>query len=82
MEYQNVFFDISSIADDTTILKAIATKVKKLIEAVPDRVLYGSDYSGCSKEEHIKFLKNLRLSEDVEQKVLWENANKIFETIM
>lgn len=82
VEYPNVYFDISSVADDVTILNAIATKVKKLIEVVSDRVLYGSDYSGCSQEEHIKFLKNLRLSEDVEQKVLWENASKIFETIM
>lgn len=56
-------------------------KSKKLIKVVSDGVMYGSGYQGCS-QEHIKSLKNHRLSEDVEQKVLWENANEIFETII
>lgn len=52
VEYPNVYFDISSIADDETILEDVGVKIKRLIEVVPERVLFGSDYSGCSQRKH------------------------------
>lgn len=76
--YPNVYFDISSIADDVTILEDIEAKIKKLIEVVPERVLFGSDYSGCSQKEHVQFVRKLELSVEVETRVFKENAMQVY----
>ena len=74
VEYSNIYFDISSVADDETILEDMKVGIKKLIEMVPERVLFGSDYSGCSQIAHVEFVRKLELSEEVETKVLYGNA--------
>ena len=53
-------------------------KIKKLIEVVPKRVLFGSDYSGCSQKAHIEFVRKLELNEGVEKKVLYGNAIQVY----
>ena len=78
VEYSNVYFDISSVAEDETILEDMEVKIKKLIEVVPGRVLFGSDYSGCSQKAHIKFVRKLELSVGVEKKVLYGNAIQVY----
>lgn len=79
VKYPNVYFDISSIADNMAILNDIKEKIKKLIEVVPKRVLFGSDYSGCSQEEHIQFVKNLELNKKLTESIFAENANYVFK---
>lgn len=78
VEYSNVYFDISSVADNETISEDMGVKLKKLIEAVPERVLFGSDYSGCSQMAHMEFVRKLELSEEVETKVLYGNAIQVY----
>ena len=78
VEYPNVYFDISAIADDATILGDIEAKIQKLMEAVPERVLFGSDYSGCSQKEHVQFVRKLGLGESVERKVFEENTMQVY----
>lgn len=78
IEYPNVYFDISSVADDVSILKGIGKEIKKLIESVPERVLFGSDYSGCSQKNHIYFVKNLGLDQETEDKVFRRNAESVY----
>lgn len=78
VEYPNVYFDISSIADDVTILADIEEKIKELIEVVPERVLFGSDYAGCNQKEHVQFVRKLELSAEVEIKVFKENAMRVY----
>lgn len=50
------------------------------IEVVPDRILFGSDYSGCSQKEHVQFGKELGLSEKKEKKkkIFEENAVQVY----
>ena len=79
VKYPNVYFDISSIADNMAILNDIEEKIKKLIEVVPERVLFGSDYSGCDQAEHIQFVKNLRLNKMVTEAILGKNAKYVFK---
>ena len=45
-----------------------------------DHVLFGTDYAAVpiSPREHIDIVRNLGLSKTDEAKVLWENANRIF----
>ena len=77
-EYSNVYFDISSVADDEAISEDMKVKIKKLIEMAPERVLFGSDYSGCSQKAHIEFVRKLQLNEGVEKKVLYGNAIQVY----
>ena len=42
--------------------------LKKVTEVVLERVLFGSDYSGCSQMTHVEFVRKLELSEEVEKK--------------
>ena len=81
-EFPNVYFDISSIADDAAILAGMEAKIKKLIEKVPERVLFGSDYSGCSQKEHIQFVKKLGLKEGIEKRVFEKNAVEVYSLNM
>ena len=81
-EFPNVYFDISSIADDATILANMEAKIKKLIGKVPERVLFGSDYSGCSQKEHIQFVKKLGLKEWIEKSVFERNAVEVYSLNM
>ena len=78
VEYSNVYFDISSVADDETILTDMRAKIKKIIELVPERVIFGSDYSGCSQMAHIEFVRKLELNEEVETKVFYGNAIQVY----
>lgn len=77
-EFPNVYFDISSIADNMNILEDIEAQIKKLIEKVPERILFGSDYSGCSQREHIQFVKRLGLKEGIEKRVFERNAVQVY----
>lgn len=76
--YPNVYFDISSVADSAAILIGIETELKKLIEAAPERVLFGSDYSGCSQKEHIEFVRELGLEEEAAIRILEKNAMLVY----
>ena len=78
VEYSNVYFDISSVADSEAILEDMEVGIKKLIELVPERVLFGSDYSGCSQKAHVEFVRKLELSVGVEKKVLYGNAIQVY----
>lgn len=78
VEYPNVYFDISSLADDMINLSEIATKIKEFIAKVPTKVLFGSDYSCCSQREHIEFVENLELSEDVKAIIFEKNILQVY----
>lgn len=79
VKYSNVFFDISSISDNMAILSDIKEKIKKLIDVAPKRVLFGSDYSGCSQGGHIHFVKNLELNQKLTESIFAENAKYVFK---
>jgi len=78
IKYPNIAFDLSSVADNESVLDKISEEVKALAEQVPDRVMFGSDSFGCSMEGHIKFVTDLGLVPDIEQKVLADNAIRIY----
>lgn len=81
-DFPNVFFDLSSVADDALIREHIMGEIRNLINAVPERVVWGSDYSACSQAEHIDFIKELGLNKKVEEAVLYKNAIDIYKISM
>ena len=79
IQFQNVFFDISSIADDMEKTPEISNWTKDIISAAPTRVLYGSDYSCCSQREHIEFVRGLELEKTIEDMLFWRNAKYLYK---
>ena len=79
IQFQNVFFDISSIADDSEKTPEISNRIKEIISAAPTRVLYGSDYSCCSQREHIEFVRGLELEKTIEDMLFWRNAKYVYQ---
>lgn len=78
IQYSNVYFDISSIADDLTILREVESEIKKLIHMIPTRVLFGSDYSGCNQVHHIELVRRLALDKRTEELVFEKNAIRLY----
>lgn len=78
VEYPNVYFDISSTADNMLIISAIEEKIKNLIKQVPERVIFGSDYGGCSQRNHIRMVENLQLSKGEEIKIFEDNTLRVY----
>ena len=78
VDLQNVFFDLSSVADDLNSITEMSEKLKKIINAAPTRVLFGSDYSCCSQREHIEFVKGLKLERSIENDIFGKNAEKVY----
>ncbi|HPY83563.1 MAG TPA: amidohydrolase family protein [Ruminococcus flavefaciens] len=79
IKYPNMFFDLSSVADDADTQNDIADSVMTLIEKVPDRVIFGSDSFGCSMKEHIRFIGSLDLAPETKQKIFYDNAKRIYQ---
>lgn len=67
------------IADDVSIISAISNILKRIIEKAPSRVIFGSDYGGCSQRQHIELIKGLHLEKSVEEDIFWNNAVKIYQ---
>lgn len=78
VSYQNVYFDLSSIADDSSKMAELSKMLTKLIAEAPKRVIFGSDYSCCSQQQHIQFIKSLNLEKSVENDVFWRNAQTVY----
>ena len=78
MKYPNLYFDISSVADDEGMLEQMRMQIMRLIHLAPERVLFGSDAFGCSMEKHIEFINGMALSHDLKQKVFSENARGLY----
>ena len=78
LDYSNVFFDLSSIADDADVWENMQEQCKELIELAPTRVLFGSDYACCSQQEHIKFMKGVELDKQLEENLFYKNAQRLY----
>ncbi|MBR4199666.1 MAG: amidohydrolase [Oscillospiraceae bacterium] len=79
LAYPNLYFDLSSVADEAEVPEQIASGVRRLTEAVPERVLFGSDSFGCSMAQHIRFLRDMHLPPETERLVFHENAGRLYQ---
>lgn len=78
IKYPNLYFDISSVADDERMLKHMRAQIMKLIHLAQERVLFGSDAFGCSMENHLAFVRGIHLSPDLQQMILAKNTKRIY----
>ncbi len=77
--YPNIFFELSPVADDLSVFDRIKNDIAALIKAVPDRVLFGSDYGSCNQEQHIQTINGLELETDISDKVFYQNARILYQ---
>lgn len=78
LKYDNVFFDLSSVADNSDINSEISQVIAGLISAAPERVIFGSDFPCCSQKSHIDFVKGLSLEAATETAVFVNNAERLY----
>lgn len=78
VKYPNLYFDISSVADDEGILEQMKKQIMRLICLAPERVMFGSDAFGCSMEKHLAFVRGMHLPPDFQHKIFQENAKRLF----
>ena len=81
-QYPNIYFDTSGLADaeliEATGLDKIQTVLLKILQNNPQRVLFGTDYAMCNRQDHIDMINNLPVSEEVKEAIFWRNANDLF----
>lgn len=75
---QNIYFDLSSIADDYSIAQAFHKLLSQQIHEMPERFLFGSDYEGCDIKEHMDFIDKLALSDIEKEMVFYNNAKRLY----
>ncbi len=80
-EAENVYFDLSSTADNGEINKEIGSAVEKAVGIMPDRVLFGSDYAACNQREHIDFFSGLDISDEQKKLMFCENVKRLLKII-
>lgn len=80
-ETENVYFDLSSTADNGSINREIGLAVEKAVDIMPDRVLFGSDYAACNQREHIEFFSGLDISDEQKKLMFCENAKRLLKII-
>jgi len=66
---KNIFVTTSGIFDETVIL----TTIKNI---GIDNIMYGSDFPYEYYKEHVDFVKNLPISDEDKEKILYKNAEK------
>lgn len=56
-------------------------QVKEMIlyAGEPQYLLYGTDWPICRMRTYLKFVRDLKLPKDTEEKILWKNAARIFK---
>lgn len=52
--------------------------LKSVFEYCSDRIMYGSDYGSLSIKDHIQLVNNGRFDKESKQKILFDNANRIY----
>ncbi len=74
----NVYFDLSSVADDPEKCPSVAQVLERYIPEMPERFIFGSDYGCCDQRRHIDFIKKLDIPSDYLQDVIHGNAARIY----
>lgn len=76
-EFENVYFDLSSTADDPALRGEVKTAVENAVHNMPSRVIFGSDHACCNQREHIDLFMGLDISDEEKQLLFCGNAEKI-----
>jgi uncharacterized protein len=80
--YPNIYYDTSGLADETLIKATgkdrITSVLLKILEENPKKVIFGTDYAMCDRQEHIEMVKQLPVAAEVQEGIYWRNAVELF----
>lgn len=74
----NVYFDISSIADEPARTPAVKEALERYIPLFPERFVFGSDYAGCDRNRHIELCNGLNIPERYKEMLFGLNARRLY----
>ena len=75
----NVWFDTSSVADDSRICPQIKTALEAAIAAMPEHFIFGSDFGSCSEKVHLDFAASLDITPKQRELFMYENALRVYK---
>lgn len=80
---QNIYYDTSGLADEDVVAatggERIRTILLKTLEDNPKKVLFGTDYAMCNRQDHIKMIHQLPVTAALREAVFWRNAVELFK---
>ncbi|MCL2483924.1 MAG: amidohydrolase family protein [Firmicutes bacterium] len=77
-EHKNVYYDISSIADEQENLEDVSLIFNTIAKENIDRIIFGTDYYMCSIADHIALVNSLDIKEEDKQKIFYDNAKRLY----
>jgi len=78
-KYQNIYYDISSLAYTTECLEKTRTSLEKIALNDIDRIIFGTDYGMCSIKDHIDLVRSLIIDDSSKRKIFYDNAVKLYK---
>ncbi len=83
-DVNNIYFELAVMGDKEVIIKSggidkIREILIKTIIDRPNKVIYGTDWPMCKMKSHISLVKSLNLEKNIEDKVFYKNAVKIYK---
>ena len=80
----NIHYDTSGLADESVLAATgrgtMEAALKRLV-VQGKKIIFGTDYAGCSVSAHIGFINGLRFTEDKKRGIIAENAKVIYGII-
>lgn len=77
--YDNLLFDISSLADSPQHIGSVKASLEKYIPEMPERFIFGSDSFCCDQAEHIRFAERLNISLGDKELLFSGNAERTYK---
>jgi len=78
-----IYYDTSGLADrevvEATGLERIRGVLVKELEENPWKILFGTDYAMCDRQEHIELINRLPVAPEVCEGIFWRNAAELFK---
>ena len=78
-DISNVYFDLSSIADDLAYIPTVKAVLERFIPQMPERFIFGSDYAGCDRNQHIDLCKGLDIPSEYKDMLFCSNARRQYK---
>jgi predicted TIM-barrel fold metal-dependent hydrolase len=80
--WPNVYYDIAGLADPEVVATTGADRIRhvlvKTLAGRHDKVILGTDYALCDRQQHLALIEMLPVPASVREDVRWRNAVRLF----
>ena len=78
-KYQNIYYDISSLAYETSCLEKTRMSLNSIAQNDVNRIIFGTDYGMCSIKAHIDLIISLDIDDKKKKSILYNNAIDLYK---